>query len=294
MTIFQTDTTTTNIKCDNCIGQIIDACKKSDHCAVKSLLESSIIIPQNMECPNCSSYLTGKIIEIACEVGNLEIVEMLIDNNNYLDLECSWMDVVIHIACGRGHKNLVEYFIEHELEYDLMMDQLTPIDCAVIGGHLDVIKLLVSNGIDLSQRRIPRPDSIDIYFENKQPIHFAAEGNSVEIFKYLIDNDSDLESLDSELKRPIHYASSNSNPIFFEILVKYHVSLECQTIYKQKPIHMVCQYGSLVALQILIKNGVKLNCVDLFGKTPLDYATHVRKDDQIIKCLIDALNSSAS
>ncbi len=113
------------------------------------------IINENIE---LLKFLINSGVEIdlslntACKVGNLKIVKILIRNgespNNH-DIDYTYP---IHVAAKNGHLNIVNFLItiqNPKLIGTINNFNRTPLDFAIEGKHIEVVKTLIKNGADI-------------------------------------------------------------------------------------------------------------------------------------------------
>ena len=93
-------------------------------------------------------------------------------------------DSLLHIAGYMG--NLAHFKYLHEVKgmylYDRNEFNLTPIFRAC-GGGVDVIKYLISIGIDI--KNTVHTEHNDVNYALWNPLHYAAERGNIEVFKFL-------------------------------------------------------------------------------------------------------------
>ncbi|SFK11673.1 ankyrin repeat domain-containing protein, partial [Bacillus sp. 71mf] len=82
-------------------------------------------------------------------------------------------------AATKGHLDIVEYLVNHDIEIDTSEPDRNPLFAAIYGGHFEIIKLLVENNIDISIKYSgDNMRDMDAYA-------FAVERGQAEIAEYL-------------------------------------------------------------------------------------------------------------
>ncbi|XP_067661916.1 putative ankyrin repeat protein RF_0381 [Haliotis asinina] len=89
----------------------------------------------------------------AAQYGHKEVVELLVENGADLSLVCCRGINILHLACSKGHLEVVKYVISQNIVNINSrggIQNMTPVMMAAKSGHEDVIEFLVSRGADVS------------------------------------------------------------------------------------------------------------------------------------------------
>ena len=113
-------------------------------------------------------------------------------------------------AAENNEKEVVESLLrmDSQLVNSTDDDKYTPLHRASYNGHLEVIKLLVTNGADIHARTI----------DGWQPFHSACRWDNVEAAKLLLSLGSDRHSVTNGQNTALHLAASNGEA---EAMIKY-------------------------------------------------------------------------
>jgi ankyrin repeat protein len=88
-----------------------------------------------------------------------------------------------------GQHEMVDILIKRGADFRLQnMAADTPSSAAVAKGHLEVLKVLVENGVGVDEGPTLRGT---IKFGDKRLIHFAAQGGHTEVVKFLLEKGAD-------------------------------------------------------------------------------------------------------
>jgi ankyrin repeat protein len=96
-------------------------------------------------------------LESAAGIGRLELVRAYFDDDGNLKAAATkkQMESGFLYACGYGHTDVVEFFLERGVDPAIHGgDGQTGLHCAVIGGHLETIKLLLHHSPPLESKNI--------------------------------------------------------------------------------------------------------------------------------------------
>lgn len=124
----------------------------------------------------------GSWLHVAVRHGNINIVKYLVESG--LDINASGGtsgSKPINFAASEGHLELVQYFLDNNAFLDVSGPEKNPLFSAIHKGNLEIAKLLVEKGINVS-----------IGYDSHDAISFAKEcGNKemVEFLKGILENE---------------------------------------------------------------------------------------------------------
>ncbi len=112
----------------------------------------------------------------------------------------------LHVACIHGHKEIADVIINHmdpcSITTEVDCSKATPLHHAALGGNLNVVNLLMSNGYS--------PIWKD--FQGNTALHYAAINGQIDILRHLIvDYDLDPNCTNESGFTPAHAACSGAN-----------------------------------------------------------------------------------
>lgn len=132
--------------------------------------------------PEMLTHVTpfGTWLHVATAHGHLEIIEHLI--NSGIDIHAkggTFSTNALERAATKGYVHIAEYLIKHHVEMDTSEPDRNPLFAAIYGGHFEIVKLLVMNGIDVKIKYSGNNmKDMDAYT-------FAVERGEMEIAEYL-------------------------------------------------------------------------------------------------------------
>lgn len=127
--------------------------------------------------------LFGSWLHVAASAGNLFLVKQLIDNGINIDIKGGVYDsTALTEAAAEGHDQIVKYLLEEGSVLDLETSITNPLISAIIGNHIEVVKLLVAHGIDFNKEYDTQSK------KNKTALMFAQERKLTEIENLLSSN----------------------------------------------------------------------------------------------------------
>ena len=209
------------------------------------------------------------------------------------------------VACRSGN---VEWLREeiNKCKADVYKDYpsegltcLSPLICiAVREGHLEILKLLLQNGVDVNARDnegnsalllasgFGRDDIVeflldhgaDIYMtncNNETPLHIAAYFGHKTIVNRLLDYDIDVNHLSNQGYgfTPLYYATNYGYTEIAESLIKCgaKINIYCG-IRGTTPLCSATLQGNLAMVELLLKSGANTNMHDKYNLHPIEIA----------------------
>ncbi|XP_067661926.1 ankyrin repeat domain-containing protein 50-like [Haliotis asinina] len=148
----------------------------------------------------------------AAESGQKEVVELLVERGANLSLVCDRGRNILHLACSRGHMEVVKYILSQNI-VDINSRVGSKKTSAMIAGeygYKDVVELLVDNGADLS---LVCDNGINI-------LHLACSKGCLEVVRYVISQDIvDINGGGIENMTPVMMAAKSGHKEVVQFLV---------------------------------------------------------------------------
>jgi len=185
----------------------------------------------------------------------------------------------LHLACARGHMDMIRWLVE-EVEADTLwrdQDGCIPFVYAIIGGYIEAAKWMLANSAtDVCSR-----DE-----EGRSPLHIAAFHGHMEIVRWLVRGTRAVEDLDAQDdmgRTPMHYAALGGSEnlgctkVVSILLAEEGAESHCVDDNGMTPLHLACWAGSIEVTRFLVTEGFCIGDLDvlaLTGGTPCDIARH--------------------
>ncbi|XP_067661962.1 ankyrin repeat domain-containing protein 50-like [Haliotis asinina] len=135
-----------SLVCDRGRNILHLACSRGHMEVVKYILSQNIVdINSRVGCKKTCAMIAG-------ESGYKDVVELLMENGADLSLVCDRGSNILHLACSKGHLEVVKYVISQNI-LDINgkgIQNMTPVMMAAKSGHKEVVQFLVSRGADVS------------------------------------------------------------------------------------------------------------------------------------------------
>jgi len=182
------------------------------------------------------------------------------DNNNYLPFH-------LHLAVYKEDVEVMEQLLSAGISVDNNEVEagISPLHIAAAYGKIDMAKLLIQKGADVSIRAK----------DGLQPIH-AAVGSygSLEMIDYLLESGASIDAEDHGGRTPIFYAVMDYNMESISHLAEKGANVNHQDNTGMTPAHYAVQdkWDAIEMLTILSDFSLVANVKDDSGMTPEDYA----------------------
>jgi len=224
---------------------------------------------------------------IGCDLEKIE--KIITENKNINKIKDNNNATLLHYACCKSaitNLKLVKLLLKHNCEVNVRYNEqlllMAPIHLATIGGHIEIVDLLVDHDADLN-------------IKNKYemtPLHLASKFNQYLITYYLliknVKNDIDYSG-----NKAIHLAVERGYLDIIKKLIEiYPTDINAvNTITGDTPIHLAAEFGHFEVVKFLFENGVNVNKLNNKKQSALQLAklkilTYKMKEyDSIIKLL---------
>jgi len=153
------------------------------------------------------------LAELAAKHGLSDIVEQLVDNENFRFDQVVDGDTLLASAAGRGHFQSVRYLLQKGADVNAKNmsgdTALTSVLQFAERRHvLDVVKLLFSFGADINLKNC----------RAETPLHLACNRNFDRVAEYLPELGCETESKNCDYYSPLHHAAEHNNGKLAEML----------------------------------------------------------------------------
>ncbi|WP_264723490.1 ankyrin repeat domain-containing protein [Wolbachia endosymbiont (group A) of Cheilosia soror] len=230
------------------------------------------------------------ILHYAAEEGNLNLVELLLDNNTHISVKNSDGWIPLHLAVKEGKLDVVELLMRKGANIDAKdNNNQTPLHIAVQVGNFDTISLIVD-----------KIESIKFLINEKDefgytPLQYAAKNGKWDIVNLFLDKTAergpdDVTNKDQLSKSwtTVHYAVYNGDlhliKDIFQFLQDKDAIVNTKDSSDWTPLHYAVYYNALDTVKFLVSKGADIESRDRDGKTPLDISID-RKYDGVVQYL---------
>lgn len=165
-------------------------------------------------------------------------------------------------ASFEGRSEIVQAILKIGVDFPSRKGKVTAVHLAAEEGNLDVLQLLLDNGVDLNEATQGK----------KRPIHFAAERGHDLCLSWLLLHGADIESKDISWQTPLHKAAAGGHVEAVRVLLGNSANLGAEDRLGRLPLHLAAKNGRMDTALVLLDCGSDVNAKDRKGHTPLFFA----------------------
>ncbi|KAB0793720.1 hypothetical protein PPYR_13340 [Photinus pyralis] len=183
---------------------------------------------------------------------------------------------VLHRAASNGEVHQVTDILDKYISSRNSAGR-SPLDLAVIGGHLNVVVALLSRGAPVN--------SMDN--EGNTALHHAVERGDVDIISALLSKDADTTIRNKEDETPLNIEIQRENVNVVELLLNGGASVNLADRNGNTPLHQAVQLGADAIVAAILKKAPNTSLKNKDGQTPLDMAV-LSGNLNVVKLLLNA------
>ena len=174
----------------------------------------------------------------------------------------------LHYAASLGLHSIVNFLvIEHsqDVHSRILIDNATPLHLASRYGHIEVARILLEFGADLTAQNR----------DWETPLHVALRDGQVEVACMLLEFGADPTAQNENGDTLLHVASRVGQVQVAHMLLDRVADLAAQNEDGETPLHLALLRGHVEVAGMLIKRGADLTAKNKDGETPLCLALRV-------------------
>ncbi|CAH0047285.1 unnamed protein product [Clonostachys solani] len=201
----------------------------------------------------------------ACFDGNMAIIEAMFESGASITARDIRGRTLVYSASWNGKVEVVKTLLQKggQQQLDAVNDYgWTPINVAADGGHLEVVRLLVEKGADLTIAQTA----------GWTPIHSAVTGGYDDVVELLVRSGADITTADSDGWTLLHKAAKNGNIELAKLLMSNGADAAAKNDCGWPPLLIAAEMGHCEVIQMLIDKGVNTMVAQNDGWTPLHVA----------------------
>ncbi|QWE33926.1 MULTISPECIES: ankyrin repeat domain-containing protein [unclassified Wolbachia] len=212
-----------------------------------------------------SDYYGMNILHFLAIDDSEEVIKLIFEN-----VDLSKLSKIVNIgdkdgstpleyAVIYGHLALVKYFIGKGANFKVSDDpSLTLLDCAALHNRLEIVRYFIDN---------------EHFQFDSTVLYYAIENNCLEVVRYFIEEEEIcINSKDGEGKGYLHYAVEHNSLEIFEYLLAYGATVDLQDENGITPLHFAAKNGRLSMLKSLIEKKAVIEVLNKDNMTPLHFA----------------------
>ena len=173
----------------------------------------------------------------------------------------------LYFAAWMGLHGAVERLIIKDPQQVTQLGGLygTPLHASVLGGHIDISRLLTAHGADVNLRCA----------DNWTPLHIASNDGHHEIGRWLLDYGADMNSREKRGWTPLHLAALYGHLQVCRVLLERHAEVDPQDNDDvSTPFLMALERGHPDVARLLLDQNADVHVRDNKRNTPLHFAAY--------------------
>ncbi len=211
-------------------------------------------------------FVLASDIHQAAKGGDLAKVKALLEKNQGLaEAKNEKGETPLHSAASAGQLEVMKFLVSKGVDVNLKENNgATALHLACYYGHRDTVEWLIDHGADKDAR-----DG-----DGSTPIFWAVYGGRKNIVELLIARGSDVNSKDDSNFTPLRIAVFRGNKEIIELLIDKGASANTKNETGATPLHEACVSGNKDVVALLIEKGAEVGIEDDMGNTPLHLASN--------------------
>jgi len=196
----------------------------------------------------------------------------------------SHSSTALDFAVDIGNAEIIKFLISKG------MDVQIGLWCAIWKKNLEIARLFLSHGADVNK--------VDVHGES--PFHEAVgREQNIEVVKFLVSHGADINGKtkrgfycsDIEVDigdTPLHRAMKCPNADVIEYLISKGADVSARNNYGRTPLHEAMWGQCIKVVKLLVSNGADIKVKDNSGETPLHRAVEWRRNEnvEVVKYLV--------
>eukprot|EP00906_Rhabdomonas_costata_P034206 RCo048159 len=209
-------------------------------------------------------------VSVAAENGHLEMLKFLRKSGVSGSALDHHGQSSAHWAAHNGHTAILQYLKEKYADLDLLSLKSkagwTPLHCAAVQGHLDIVRLLVEEwDVDPGILTATGRSSLSLAAE-------AGHLRTVEVLYELWLPPDKGRDVDEDGCTPLHYAARMNHTAVVQLLCKQGFSVDDRDKWGNTALHLASRWGCVKAVEALLKKDANPLLMNHMRMTPLQCA----------------------
>ena len=210
-------------------------------------------------------------LHYACDNKHVQVALLLVRNGADSSLRNKAGITSLHIICIRGVMELTQLIRDYMINV-ATGSGLTLLHCAADQGHLDVVRYLTSNGVQIHAR-----DD-----DGMTALHLSCMAGHVDVTQALLDAGAYWNARDEDGMSPLLYACQEDHFDLVLILVEeYNVNIHARNNAGATALHLAVESNSLDVVGFLLDRGLDPDARRKDGVTSFQLAQRSMNQDLV-------------
>ena len=175
-------------------------------------------------------------------------------------------DTPLHYAAFCGLHDIAKILvIEHpqDVNSQSVDNASSPLHLASRGGHVDLARMLIERGADVSAQKE----------DGSTALHLASENGYVDLSRMLIERGADISAQNEDGLTALHLASRHGHIDLTRMLVEHGADVSAQNEDGSTTLHLALENGHVDLAWMLVECGADVSARDRGGSTALHLAS---------------------
>jgi ankyrin repeat protein len=230
------------------------------------------------------TIMDENVFHFACRVGSRAIVSLLLERGIDVNETTPAIGLLQCLTSAfrllPGLSGIVSVRRSSEWNDVLFLqffgEKTTPLHNAVLGGHEDIVRMLLVHEADVNRGTL----------QNGTAAHIAAWKGTPHMLELLKDYKADFSRPTSTGWYPIHCAAAHGNEATMLWLLNNGASVDSKTADGETALHLTAQYGLDHTAKLLLDSKAVVDAKTVEGLTPLHIAAQSGHDNVVLLLLM--------
>lgn len=250
----------------------------------ESVVKKHIHDVSSTDLVNATNASGTTALHLACQLGSLEIVEVLIEANANVNARDDSRNTPLHFAAELPNVKMIKRLLAAGARVNVTNEEgLTPLHNACAHEDLKATRLLVEAKANINAKKESGCGDT--------PLHVAVRESNVEMVDWLIKLGASATAANSQKRTPLHLVSSKGLPMVVTIfqnvleLLTGGTDNGLSTLLGRRKLDEVRTRDRIT--KMLLACGADVNCKASDGSTPMHFAAEWGFEDQIERLLAE-------
>ncbi|XP_014782978.1 ankyrin repeat and death domain-containing protein 1A isoform X2 [Octopus bimaculoides] len=242
-----------------------------------------------------SIHLDRTALHWAAAEGNIDIIQLLLDNGTDVELRDKYGMGAVHCAAWFGQLESLKALVNGGARTTVQTKQgMNILHCAAQNNHLNILTFIADSLENFDVNQTERNDrtslhlaadngcieavlkliamKCDIHMKDKDgatALHLAAKKGNIDILKALLASGSISDDRDVDGRTALHIASENGYTEVCDLLLEYGANPNAETLKEMTPLHLSANHGHTDVVAKLLHFGCGVNAQNFQGNTAL-------------------------
>lgn len=246
----------------------------------------------------------------AAKEGDVDLAKLLLTYGAKVEGKTKNENTAFHIAAESKQIDIIRELLQHDKCHAFInaknQEGKAPINLAILGGHADIICLLLDSGaelkdsegkdiplilataqaghIDAFKRALDKTGDLDqksSYLNTT--LQLSSKCGHFALVEYVLDNGADIETVDDNGQTPLFLVGEY--PELTIMLLNRGADMEAKNHGGQTPLQHYAELGQIKSLAVLLSYGCNIQSIDKNGNTALHYACRNNQQEVLLLLL---------